>query len=202
MGAVGSCEGASRLPILRQWFGLRSGYKLNDKHSRLALGTASLICASGASALISAAVLFPPAIPVVEHSAVDSRFIPQPTSVAGREELTEEDFQFVWGKKLQQPKEQPKPRPNRPAKKVEPPKPPPKPAVRLNVSVTGIIKTGDYSRAWLSVDRRTVAVSPGDVIESHPGSPTVKEIGEREVDIELAGEMHTVSLPDSEMMAE
>ena len=164
-----------------------------------------LLSAFGAVSLVlgvlgvATALLFP--AKVTPDALVVSRPVQIPSKASKKTtKLSEQQFKYVWNKRLQGPLEDPKPKNVKEA--MRQPDPKPAPARRIEAVLVGTLVDDDprQSRAWIEVKGQRQAYAISDTIENHPGKPTIKEVTDHAVTIRLGGSDHTLSLKQNSVL--
>ena len=111
--------------------------------------------------------------------------------------LDEEDFRWVWGKALQRPiADAPPVVEPQPAPPIEPSPVPDRPEIRIEAKLVGTLVDGQtqYARAWIDVRGKRRMVTRGDVLVAHKGSPTIAEIEDGRVILNIDDQSHALVL--------
>ncbi len=149
-----------------------------DHSKRLFLIATSVALIGLSVVVIVTSITAPLKISYDENQLNSPARLPQQSS-AEVEKWSSEKFIYVWNKQLQGPLEDDKP--EQKAIVEQKAKAPPVPKITIEAKLVGTLidDTPDGSRAWIEMKGKREVFVLGDVIEEHPGRPTVSKIGDK-----------------------
>lgn len=126
------------------------------------------------------------------------RSTPEKARAPGKEQpsITLDEFRPIWQKRLRRPFEDVVKALDTPVDPSEPSIPPPLVLPDIVLIGTAVMNNPAESRAWLRYpDSRTVLVTVEQQLESIPGGPSIKEIGERRIILLFNGQEIELEMP-------